>query len=341
MERAPKAERTRLAEDPVNRLARKHVVVEPPVAPVCGHAVGTDDRFPLDRVSRRQQMQLAQKQVLAPRMIQSMEILQLPLMALQERIEQEMEDNPVLDQVEVDADEPEAAGRRTKPPSSVADTERELVVKDDRNNEDDFERLLNMAENLPDDYEERSRPSMNRIEAEGDRRHDAMANMVARPESLRDYLHHQLSWFEMDDAVRRMAERIIYSLDTNGYLKTPLEELCRARRRSERRPASVSREANGRCGRGAARGAAARSARRRRAQPERMPAAAAHARHAGLRRAADADRTIIWKIWRTIACRDLEEDRHVDRDDPGSLARAAQAQAQARRRLRRNVRAPA
>ena len=55
-----------------------------------------------------------------------------------------------------------------------------------------------MAENLPDDYEERSRPSSNRIEAEGDRRHDAMANMLARPESLRDYLQHQLSWFEIE-----------------------------------------------------------------------------------------------------------------------------------------------
>src|SRR4051812_31934070 len=176
------------------------------------------------RLSLGQQMQLAQKQVLAPRMIQSMEILQLPLMALQERIEQEMEDNPVLDQVEVDADEPEPPAEN-EAASSVADTERELVVKDDRNNEDDFERLLNMAENLPDDYEERSRPSMNRIEAEGDRRHDAMANMLARPETLVDYLHHQLSWFEIDADVRRMAERIMYSLDTNGYLKTPLEEL--------------------------------------------------------------------------------------------------------------------
>jgi RNA polymerase sigma-54 factor len=176
------------------------------------------------RLSLGQQMQLAQKQVLAPRMIQSMEILQLPLMALQERIEQEMEDNPVLDQVEVDADEPEEPAE-IEPVSSVADTERELVVKDSPNNEDDFERLLNMAENLPDDYEERSRPSLNRIEQEGDRRHDAMANMLARPESLTDYLHHQLSWFDVDDSVRKMAERIIYSLDTNGYLKTPLEEL--------------------------------------------------------------------------------------------------------------------
>ncbi len=176
------------------------------------------------RLSLGQQMQLAQKQVLAPRMIQSMEILQLPLMALQERIEQEMEDNPVLDQVEVDADEPEEPPE-AEATSSVADTERELVVKDSPNNEDDFERLLNMAENLPDDYEERSRPSLNRIEQEGDRRHDAMANMLARPETLTDYLHHQLSWFDVEDSVRRMAERIIYSLDTNGYLKTPLEEL--------------------------------------------------------------------------------------------------------------------
>jgi RNA polymerase sigma-54 factor len=169
-------------------------------------------------------MQLAQKQVLAPRMIQSMEILQLPLMALQERIEQEMEDNPVLDQVDVDADEPEPPPE-IEPSNRLEETERELVVADSTNNEDDFERLVNMAENLPDDYEERSRPSLNRIEAEGDRRHDAMANMLARPESLSDYLHHQLSWFELDDAVRRMAERIIYSLDSNGYLKTPLEEL--------------------------------------------------------------------------------------------------------------------
>jgi RNA polymerase sigma-54 factor len=177
------------------------------------------------RLSLGQQMQMAQKQVLAPRMIQSMEILQLPLMALQERIEQEMEDNPCLDQVEVDENEPESDTVNEEATSSVADTERELVVKDDRNNEDDFERLLNMAENLPDDYEERSRPSLNRIEAEGDRRHDAMANMLARPETLTDYLHHQLSWFEVEEPVRRMADRIIYSLDTNGYLKTPLEEL--------------------------------------------------------------------------------------------------------------------
>ena len=35
--------------------------------------------------------------------------------------------------------------------------------------------------------------------------------MVARPESLADYLHHQLRWFEVNDDVRRMAERLGYA----------------------------------------------------------------------------------------------------------------------------------
>ena len=172
------------------------------------------------RLSFGQQMQMAQKQVLAPRMIQSMEILQLPILALQERIEQEMQDNPCLE-VEV-----ESEGEQVQLEYETSDdSERELVVEEGKNNEDDFERLVNMAENLPDDYEERSRPSQGQIEAEGDRAHDQMANMVARPESLADYLHHQLSWFEIEDDVRAMADRIIFSLDSNGYLKTPLEEL--------------------------------------------------------------------------------------------------------------------
>src|SRR5436190_1665062 len=42
-------------------------------------------------------MRMEQRQLLTPRMIQSMEILQLPLMALEERIEQELQNNPVLE----------------------------------------------------------------------------------------------------------------------------------------------------------------------------------------------------------------------------------------------------
>ena len=46
------------------------------------------------------QMRMEQRMKLAPRMIQSMEVLQLPLMALQEKIEAELNSNPVLEQAE-------------------------------------------------------------------------------------------------------------------------------------------------------------------------------------------------------------------------------------------------
>src|SRR5688572_19934102 len=49
------------------------------------------------RLDTSMTQRMEQKMILAPRMIQSMEILQLPIMALQERIEQEMEENPVLE----------------------------------------------------------------------------------------------------------------------------------------------------------------------------------------------------------------------------------------------------
>jgi len=170
---------------------------------------------------------MVQKQVLAPRMIQSMEILQLPILALEERIEQEMEENPVLEMQEQDPDLPADEDDYEAPeaPDSPTDEERELVIDESTDNEDDFERLLKMDEEWPDHFEEHTRPSRNRVAEEGERQHDAMANMAARPQSLQDYLHEQLGWFNLERKLRAMADRIIYNLDPNGYLQSSLEDL--------------------------------------------------------------------------------------------------------------------
>src|SRR5271154_5626379 len=176
------------------------------------------------RLSFGQELRMVQKQVLAPRMIQSMEILQLPIMQLQERIEREMQENPLLEQEDEDLDLPEEQVEAANPDAPTVE-ERELVVDETKNNEDDFERLLNMDEEWPDHFEERSKPSSTRVEEEGQRAHDAMANMVARPQSLQDYLHDQLGWFGLAAPMRAMCDRIIYNLDANGYLQGRLEDL--------------------------------------------------------------------------------------------------------------------
>ncbi|MEL6897080.1 MAG: RNA polymerase factor sigma-54, partial [Planctomycetota bacterium] len=171
-----------------------------------------------------QTQSLSQK--MAPRMIQSMEILQLPMMALVERVQQEMNENPML---EVSEEEPQAENREpeTPVPDAPSERERELVVSDDSNNSEDFERLLNMDREMPGMFDDSFRRSSGAIQDESDRRHDLMANAESRPESLNDYLLHQLAEMDIPEAIERFAERIISTLDARdgGYLRMPLMDL--------------------------------------------------------------------------------------------------------------------
>jgi RNA polymerase sigma-54 factor len=176
------------------------------------------------RLSFGQELRQVQKQILAPRMIQSMEILQLPIMALQERILQELQENPTLEMQERDPDLPDESIEIENPDAPTLE-ERELVVDEKKDNEDDFERLVDMDQEFPDFFEERSKPSSNRLDEIADRQHDIMANMVNRPQTLQDHLHEQLADCELPDDVREMADRIIYNLAPDGRLPVPLEDL--------------------------------------------------------------------------------------------------------------------
>ncbi|MFN7333487.1 MAG: RNA polymerase sigma-54 factor, partial [bacterium] len=156
-----------------------------------------------------------------------MEILQLPILALQERIEQEMNENPMLEVEERDEALPdEESDENFNPNSSRTEYEKELVVKDGQSNAEDFERLANMDGDMPDTFDD-FRRSSNRMQEDSDRAHDLMANAAERPESLNDYLLHQLAELDIDDAVERIAERIISCLDARdgGYLKTSLADI--------------------------------------------------------------------------------------------------------------------
>lgn len=179
------------------------------------------------RMSIGMEARQTQTQKLAPRMIQSMEILQLPTIALEERIEQEMNENPLLEILDNDPNLPEEEDADGGPMDGPTESERELVVDNDHSNRDDFERLLNMDSELPNTFDDSFRSSSNRVQDEMDRRHDLMANAESRPESLNDYLLHQLSELDIDDRVEAMAERIVSTLDARdgGYLRTPLVDL--------------------------------------------------------------------------------------------------------------------
>ena len=185
------------------------------------------------RMSFGQEMRMTQKQVLAPRMIQSMEILQLPVMALEERIEEEIQNNETLEMEE--AGQESASGEFMGlavdgEPTAAEKTvnEQPLIVDQDHANQADFERTYDWATEYPDSDDDRSRPSASQIEQAGDRYLDVMANMAERPETLCDHLHEQLSNYELTQAERLAADKVIYNLDANGYLPMPVEELVDA-----------------------------------------------------------------------------------------------------------------
>jgi len=184
------------------------------------------------RLDTSMSQRLEQKMILAPRMIQSMEILQLPIMALQERIEQELQDNPVLEQkengdeeeasTEEETAEPEPAPAAEEP--AIDDPERVLDLDGD---EKDFDRLVALNEDWSDHFNEEHRPSSNRVDEAMDKKHDAMVNMAARPESLQDYLLEQLGFLDAQGRDLELLQALIAHIDERGYVATPLEDIAR------------------------------------------------------------------------------------------------------------------
>lgn len=174
-----------------------------------------------------QQMKMSQTMKLAPRMIQSMEILQLPLMALDERIEQEISENPCLERLSADPDAPEADHNRELAREEASEKNvGEEVLQSDTNNEADFERLLEISQDWPEDnYTSGSKPSSNRMEDNADRQNDMIANIVEKSQTLSDYLLEQFRYFSVPVEVREFGEFVIQNLDPNGRLPSTLPEL--------------------------------------------------------------------------------------------------------------------
>ncbi|MCL2120313.1 MAG: RNA polymerase factor sigma-54 [Planctomycetaceae bacterium] len=179
------------------------------------------------RLSFGQEFKQEQRTILTQRMIQSMEILQLPLQQLEERIEQEMEQNPVL---EMHEDEPDESSdsydtQADEDAESRFEREDELPQGDSTDGHEDFQIADDFASAYSDTINEQPARSQNWLEQQADLHHDAMANLQMHAMTLQDYLTEQLSWFDVSPELREMTERIISNLDGNGYLLTGINDI--------------------------------------------------------------------------------------------------------------------
>jgi RNA polymerase sigma-54 factor len=182
------------------------------------------------RFDTSQQMKLGQQMKLSPRMIQSMEILQMPLAELHERLEQELESNPTMEIVEVDGGVDGGAVDRGE--QSVSDGALDIEPE----SADDFARLEEYTDANPEAAENMFSASKDRVRGEDysglrsggdpDSKFEAMAQAPARGASMSEQLGDQWSLCDVDDRVRALGEVLISELDEDGYLRSSFEEIA-------------------------------------------------------------------------------------------------------------------
>jgi RNA polymerase sigma-54 factor len=152
-----------------------------------------------------QRLQLQQKLVLAPMIIQSIEILQLPQMNLVDYVEQQLQENEAL---EIEQQEPEV---------EVKLTEREKR-KGETPAPSEHEKLMEFVqpEFVPEDWEEFRYRRVNGEDR--DRKQEALNNTAGRDQTLQDRVAEQLQLVDADPRVLDLSRVIAYSLDERGFL---------------------------------------------------------------------------------------------------------------------------
>src|ERR1700741_4704524 len=153
-----------------------------------------------------QTQNLSLQQVLAPQLQQSLLILQAPLLELRNLVQQEMETNPVLEEL---ANEPEE--KEEPKPSTDEDFKAE------------FDQLAKLDDEWRDYMAQSSSYSGRSQEAE-DKRQFFFDSIVTQ-ETLQQHLMGQLNQTALNANDRKTAELIIGNIDDNGFLQTTPEEM--------------------------------------------------------------------------------------------------------------------
>src|SRR6266581_1754986 len=160
----------------------------------------------------QQTQNLALQHVLSPQLQQSLLILQTPLLELRNLVQQEMETNPVLEDL---PDEPDA-DERSEGQSSADD-----------NFKDEFEKLASLDEEWRD-YMAQSASYRDgfRDSKEAQDKRQFLFDSIPVQETLQQNLIGQLNQAVLSGNDRKAAELIIGNIDDNGFLQSTPEEMA-------------------------------------------------------------------------------------------------------------------
>jgi RNA polymerase sigma-54 factor len=158
--------------------------------------------------TQSQRMQM----VLAPQLRQSLELLQVPMLELRSLVQQEMEQNPTLE------DQPMEAEQIEIEPNAPEKKDEELGLKDE------FEKLARLDDEWRDYFNQNQ--GSQRYSSEEAAKRQFFLDSLSQPESLQQHLMDQLALADLPEHDRQIGELLIGSTNEDGYLTSPLEELA-------------------------------------------------------------------------------------------------------------------
>jgi RNA polymerase sigma-54 factor len=165
----------------------------------------------------RLHLKVSQRQILTPGLVQMVSVLALNKLELKDMINEEMVENPVLEELEDAVPLIDDVGRREEERERASAAEEAAAPADKK---DPFEEIdfgsffkdyLDPGFRSPGDFEEIERPSFE--------------NFLSKPSTLTDHLVWQLGSIPTRPSVREAAELVIGNLNEDGYLIASDEEL--------------------------------------------------------------------------------------------------------------------
>ena len=159
------------------------------------------------------QLKLSQHLTLTPQLQQSIRLLQLSTLELNQELETFIQDNPLLERVEGDGEFDGAETQQLNGEASLTPTESEAApaTAEDNAPQDEW---------LDGAWNDDSGPGTRDDGEEGD-----YPQQSAESATLREHLLWQLGLTPLSQRDRALVSMLIDALDDDGYLATPLEEL--------------------------------------------------------------------------------------------------------------------
>jgi len=158
----------------------------------------------------RQQLKLTQQLIMTPQLQQAIKLLQLSRLELLETINQELEANPLLEEVQEEVSEAE------KPETASEESFQEVEISEKMREDFDWESYL----------EEYNTSTPVLVEKDPNREWPSYDHKLTLPASLENHLNWQLRLSDMTEAEKEIGSYIIGNLNRDGYLEATLEEIA-------------------------------------------------------------------------------------------------------------------